>query len=170
MAARLTTRLSPLLRETARRTPSAAASLARPIPAAAAAARSFHVVPAQQDKPGSYSRTDKGIEVEYPEDQDLPTSEPVAGAGGQYVKPTLQSFTLNGNVGIVTGGARGLGLVIAQGMVFSGSDVALVDMNSTSSLQYSLIDDLSSFRSLQLLISWIRGRGRATDYSIGRSF
>ena len=51
---------------------------------------------------------------------------------GQYVKPTLASFSLDGNVGLVTGGARGLGLVIGQGMVYSGSDLALVDMNSES--------------------------------------
>lgn len=46
------------------------------------------------------------------------------------MKPTLPSFSLDGRVGVVTGGARGLGLVMAQGMVFSGADVALVDMNS----------------------------------------
>jgi NAD(P)-dependent dehydrogenase (short-subunit alcohol dehydrogenase family) len=45
------------------------------------------------------------------------------------VKPTLGTFTLAQRVGLVTGGARGLGLVIAQGMVYSGADVALVDMN-----------------------------------------
>jgi NAD(P)-dependent dehydrogenase (short-subunit alcohol dehydrogenase family) len=32
-------------------------------------------------------------------------------------------------VGIVTGGARGLGLVMGQGMVISGSDLAIVDLN-----------------------------------------
>jgi NAD(P)-dependent dehydrogenase (short-subunit alcohol dehydrogenase family) len=46
------------------------------------------------------------------------------------VKPTLPTFSLDGHVGIVTGGARGLGLVMGQGMVFSGSHLALVDMNS----------------------------------------
>jgi NAD(P)-dependent dehydrogenase (short-subunit alcohol dehydrogenase family) len=50
------------------------------------------------------------------------------------VKPTLPTFSLDGHVGIVTGGARGLGLVMGQGMVFSGSNLALVDMNSTFSV------------------------------------
>lgn len=97
-------------------------------PSFALAARNLHRMPPRQDKPGSYSRTDKDIEVEYPEDHELPSSKPVP-AGGQYVKPTLGTFTLDRRVGLVTGGARGLGLVIAQGMVYSGADVALVDMN-----------------------------------------
>jgi D-arabinitol 2-dehydrogenase len=96
------------------------------------AARKLHNVPPRQDKPGKYAQTDPQIEVEYPEDHELPSSEPVSGAGGQYVKPTLPTFTLDGHVGIVTGGARGLGLVMGQGMVFSGSNLALVDMNSKS--------------------------------------
>ncbi|KAL7946625.1 hypothetical protein V8C42DRAFT_321235 [Trichoderma barbatum] len=94
-----------------------------------AAARKLHVVLPRQDKPGSHSRTDSEVEFEYPAENELPSSKPVAGAGGQYVKPTLPSFTLDGKVGVVTGGARGLGLVIGQGMVYSGADLALVDMN-----------------------------------------
>lgn len=31
---------------------------------------------------------------------------------------------------MVTGGARGLGLVMGQGMVVSGADLAIVDLNS----------------------------------------
>ncbi|RDA89670.1 hypothetical protein CP533_2949 [Ophiocordyceps camponoti-saundersi (nom. inval.)] len=81
------------------------------------------------DKPGKYARTDAKVEVEYPREGDLPPSKPVRGLPGQYVKPTLASFSLDGNVGVVTGAARGLGLVIAQGMVYSGANVALVDMN-----------------------------------------
>lgn len=94
------------------------------------AAKNLHSVPPRQDKPGSHSRTDAEVEIEYPAEHELPSSKPVSGAGGQYVKPTLASFSLDGNVGVVTGGARGLGLVIGQGMVYSGSDLALVDMNS----------------------------------------
>ncbi|KAF4994357.1 hypothetical protein FGRMN_5865 [Fusarium graminum] len=94
-----------------------------------ASARRIHNFPPRQDKPGKYAQTDPQIEVEYPEDHELPSSEPVAGTGGQYVKPTLPTFSLDGHVGIVTGGARGLGLVMGQGMVFSGSNLALVDMN-----------------------------------------
>ena len=99
-------------------------------PPAVLAARHIHTAsPLGRDKSASHSQTDSDIEVKYPDEQDLPKSKPIAGAGGQYVKPTLTSFTLDGNVGIVTGGARGLGLVIGQGMVFSGSNLALVDMN-----------------------------------------
>ncbi|KAK1253129.1 uncharacterized protein TrAtP1_001137 [Trichoderma atroviride] len=94
-----------------------------------AAARKLHTVPPRQDKPGSHSRTDSDVEIEHPAEHELPSSKPVIGTGGQYVKPTLASFSLDGNVGVVTGGARGLGLVIGQGMVYSGSDLALVDMN-----------------------------------------
>lgn len=99
-------------------------------PFAFPAVRKIHNFPARQDKPGNYAQTDPQIEVEYPEDHELPSSEPVAGTGGQYVRPTLPTFSLDGHVGIVTGGARGLGLVMGQGMVFSGSNLALVDMNS----------------------------------------
>ena len=118
---------APALRLCARR--AAAPSVLRPtftLPAM----RKLHNFPPRQDKPGKYAQTDPQIEVEYPEDHELPSSEPVSGTGGQYVKPTLPTFTLDGHVGIVTGGARGLGLVMGQGMVFSGSNLALVDMNS----------------------------------------
>ena len=33
---------------------------------------------------------------------------------------------------MVTGGARGLGLVMSQALVISGADVAIVDLNSGS--------------------------------------
>ncbi|KAK9776302.1 hypothetical protein AB5N19_12921 [Seiridium cardinale] len=79
--------------------------------------------------PGSYARTDDSITVEYPEDHELPSSVPVQGRGGQHMKRTLASFSLEGKVGVVTGGARGLGLVMGQGMVISGANLAIVDMN-----------------------------------------
>lgn len=119
MAARQSTRLlAPLLRR-------------RPV-AVAAARKGLHNGPPRNEKPGHYARTDSDVEIEYPEEHELPPSKPVRGLPGQYVKPTLASFSLDGNVGLVTGGARGLGLVIAQGMVYSGADLALVDMNSAS--------------------------------------
>lgn len=120
---------TPMLRHAARRAVVSATPSTYARPAFAAAQRNLHRVPPRQDKPGTYSRTDSDIEIEHPEEHELPSSQPVRKVGGQYVKPTLSSFTLDGNVGLVTGGARGLGLVIAQGMVYSGSDVALVDMN-----------------------------------------
>lgn len=83
---------------------------------------------------GTFARTDDSITVEYPEDHELPSSGPIVGAGraGLQVYPTLATFSLQGNVGVVTGGARGLGLVMGQGMVVSGADLAIVDMNSKS--------------------------------------
>ena len=65
---------------------------------------------------GSYARTDDSITVEYPPDEQLPASKPVAGAGraGANVFPTLATFSLQGKVGVVTGGARGLGLVMGR--------------------------------------------------------
>lgn len=129
MAARQSSRLlAPLLG----RRP-VAASNSRPWMAVAAVARNrLHNGPPRNETPGHYARTDSHVEIEYPEEHDLPPSKPVGGIPGQYVKPTLASFSLDGNVGLVTGGARGLGLVIAQGMVYSGADLALVDMNSAS--------------------------------------
>ena len=81
---------------------------------------------------GSFARTDKDVRVEYPEEGELPRSKPVQGRGGMHFRRTLASFSLEGNVGVVTGGARGLGLVMSQALVVSGADVAIVDLNSTS--------------------------------------
>lgn len=81
---------------------------------------------------GSFSRTDNTVSIEYPGEDREPTSAPVQGRGGMHFKRTLASFSLEGRVGIVTGGARGLGLVMSQALVISGCDVAIVDLNSTS--------------------------------------
>ncbi|KAI9871824.1 MAG: hypothetical protein M1830_002407 [Pleopsidium flavum] len=78
---------------------------------------------------GSFARTDKDVRVDYPEEQDLPSSVPVQGRGGLHFKRTLASFSLEGRVGVVTGGARGLGLVMSEALVVSGADVAIVDLN-----------------------------------------
>lgn len=81
--------------------------------------------------PASNASTDDSITVKYPADHELPSSEPVRGAGraGVNVLPTLATFSLEGKVGVVTGGARGLGLVMGQGLVISGADLAIVDLN-----------------------------------------
>ncbi|TLD38968.1 gb [Venturia nashicola] len=78
---------------------------------------------------GQFSRTDNTVEVKYPEEKDLPRSTPVQGRGGPHFKRTLASFSLDGKTAVVTGGARGLGLVMAQALAESGADVALVDLN-----------------------------------------
>lgn len=79
---------------------------------------------------GSFSRTDNTVSIAYPEEHEMPRSAPVQGRGGLHFKRTLASFSLEGRVGVVTGGARGLGLVMSQALVISGADVAIVDLNS----------------------------------------
>ncbi|GIZ45216.1 hypothetical protein CKM354_000839500 [Cercospora kikuchii] len=78
---------------------------------------------------GEFSRTDNTIRVEYPEEDNLPSSQPVQGRGGFHFKRTLESFSLEGRTGVVTGGARGLGLVMSQALVISGANIAIVDLN-----------------------------------------
>jgi D-arabinitol 2-dehydrogenase len=77
---------------------------------------------------GRNARTDQSVKVEYPEN--IHPIEPVRGHGGPHFKPTLASFSLEGRVAVVTGGARGLGLVMAHALATSGANVALVDLNS----------------------------------------
>jgi len=101
---------------------------------------------------GAFARTDDSITVEYPPEHQLPASVPVEGTdrAGAHIFPTLATFSLQGKVGVVTGGARGLGLVMGrecsrpklfiawchanqfpEGLVISGADLAIVDLNST---------------------------------------
>ena len=82
------------------------------------------------DHEGQLARTDINVRVEYPEEKDMPRSSPLQGRGGVHAKRTLASFSLQGRVGVVTGGARGLGLVMTQALIISGADAAIVDMNS----------------------------------------
>ena len=78
---------------------------------------------------GSQSRTDNQIVVEYPEEKDFPREPAVQGRGGVHMKRTLPTFSLEGRTAVVTGGARGLGLVMGQALISSGADLAIVDMN-----------------------------------------
>lgn len=80
---------------------------------------------------GQFARTDESISVEYPEDN-LPRSRLVEGRGGPHFKKTLASFSMEGRTAVITGGARGLGLVMAQALAQSGADLALVDLNGES--------------------------------------
>lgn len=81
---------------------------------------------------GSASRTDREIVVEYPEDEKVfdEHERPLRGFGGVQNVRTLPTFSLEGRTAVVTGGARGLGLVMGQALVNSGSDLAIVDLNS----------------------------------------
>lgn len=128
---------SQLIRQAARTVgASQGAIVARAVPSIASQ-RQIHVnLPLQRDDKkeeeheGSFARTDSSVQVEYPEEGELPSSAPVQGRGGLHFKRTLASFSLEGKAGVVTGGARGLGLVMSQAMVISGADVAIVDLNS----------------------------------------
>ena len=80
---------------------------------------------------GRFARTDEDIVIPYPDDAHMPRQYTVQGRGGMHFKRTLAQFSLEDKVTVVTGGARGLGLVMAQALVASGSDIAIVDLNST---------------------------------------
>ena len=86
---------------------------------------------------GAFGRTDNSIIIEHPDEAEHPPSQPVQGRGGLHFKRTLASFTLEGRVAVVTGGARGLGLVMSQACVISGADVAIVDLSS----KFSFLED-----------------------------
>jgi hypothetical protein len=79
---------------------------------------------------GEFARTDESVQIEYPPDSEMPAQPVVQGRGGMHFKRTLAQFSLENKVSMVTGGARGLGLVMGQGLVASGSDLAIVDLNS----------------------------------------
>jgi D-arabinitol 2-dehydrogenase len=59
----------------------------------------------------------------------LPTDDADIGPQGVHMKRTLPTFSLEGRTAVVTGGARGLGLVMGQALINSGADLAIVDMN-----------------------------------------
>lgn len=104
---------------------------------------------------GAFGRTDNTIVIEHPDEAEHPPSKPVQGRGGLHFKRTLASFTLEGRSVIVTGGARGLGLVMSQACVISGADVAIVDLNSKQDMVY-----------LGILLIVCRGRGTTSSERI----
>ena len=69
---------------------------------------------------GQHSRTDNTIRIEHPDEEDLPRQGFAQGRGGYHFKRTLASFSLEDRVGVVTGGARGLGLTMSQALLLSG--------------------------------------------------
>jgi D-arabinitol 2-dehydrogenase len=91
-----------------------------------------HPPKASGQQEGETARIDERVHFKYPDPSKLPASEPVRGHGGRHFKPTLASFSLEGKVAVVTGGARGLGLVMAYGLMTSGAEIALVDLNGKS--------------------------------------
>jgi len=85
---------------------------------------------ASGDHEGEFARTDDSVQIQYPPDGQYPAQPVVQGRGGMHFKRTLAQFSLENKVSIVTGGARGLGLVMGQALIASGSDLAIVDLNS----------------------------------------
>ena len=79
---------------------------------------------------GAFSRTDNTVQIEHPEPEDYPQEKHFQGRGGMHFKRTLPSFSLDGKTVAITGGARGLGLVMSQACLLSGANVALVDLSS----------------------------------------
>lgn len=79
---------------------------------------------------GAFARTDDEVRIPHPDENQIPRSAPGVGRSGPHPKRTLASFSLNGRVAVITGGAQGLGLVMAQALIVSGADVAIVDLNS----------------------------------------
>lgn len=75
----------------------------------------------------SYSTTDESVQIRHPEESERPHSPTIR---GMRFKRTLKQFSLEGKITVVTGGARGLGLVMSQAIITSGSDLAIVDLNS----------------------------------------
>lgn len=86
------------------------------------------------EKDEGISYIDENISIEYPESDELPRTPIVQGRGERHFKRTLAQFSLEESVTVVTGGASGIGLAISQGIMASGSHVAIVDMNREDSM------------------------------------
>ena len=67
------------------------------------------------------------------------------------MKRTLPLFSLEGKVAVVTGGARGLGLVMGQALMQSGADLAIVDLNSQLAPSGSIGSSLTSAQKKKVI-------------------
>ncbi|KAF2673508.1 D-arabinitol 2-dehydrogenase [Microthyrium microscopicum] len=83
----------------------------------------------QTPNSGSHGQTDDSIKIKYPSSQ--PSSTPTSDTTQTHSKPTLPSFSMADKTAIITGGARGLGLVMAQALMTSGANIAIVDLNES---------------------------------------
>lgn len=118
---------------------------------------------ASGEKEGQFARTDESVHIEYPPDSEMPTQPVAQGRGGMHFKRTLAQFSLENKVSVVTGGARGLGLVMGQGLVASGSDLAIIDLNSML-LQSPLITETNNLFNI-----YPRGRSRVCGCFVDRA-
>ena len=80
---------------------------------------------------GEFAGTDDSIQIKYPGHGFLREDAPEGDTGSHYSR-TLSTFSLEGKVCVITGGARGLGYTMAQGFMESGAEVALVDLNGSA--------------------------------------
>jgi D-arabinitol 2-dehydrogenase len=92
----------------------------------------------KQAHEGSFSRTNREVSFEYPNEESFPRSRVMQGRGGPHYKRTLPTFSMEDKVVVITGGARGLGLVMGQALTASGADLAIVDLNRELSLWHEL--------------------------------
>lgn len=92
-------------------------------------------------KPGEHARVDSSMHVSQPPDEEIPSTRLV-----QRQKRTLSSFSLEGKTAVVTGGARGLGYVMAQALVESGANVAIVDLNGKLCNTYMIYTSIIPYR------------------------
>lgn len=108
----------------------------------------------------SYARTDESVTFEYPDESQMPHSPTIE---GMRYKRTLTEFSLEKKVTIVTGGARGLGLVMSQAILTSGADLAIVDLNS-------MFLGLPGIPVVQMLTQYSnRGRSRIPGQQLGQT-
>lgn len=108
----------------------------------------------------SYARTDESVTFEYPDESQMPHSPTIK---GMRYKRTLTEFSLEKKVTIVTGGARGLGLVMSQAILTSGADLAIVDLNS-------MFLGTPSIPIVQMLTQYSnRGRSRIPGQQLGQT-
>lgn len=124
-----------VFRQVARAARPAQLQAVRPV-VASVGARTFASTSKKMDKieddehDGKFARTDDSVQIKHPEEHEMPKSAIVQGRGGMHFKRTLATFSLDGKTAVVTGGARGLGLVMGQAIVESGGSLAIVDLNS----------------------------------------
>lgn len=108
----------------------------------------------------SYARTDESVTFEYPDESQMPHSPTIE---GMRYKRTLTQFSLEKKVTVVTGGARGLGLVMSQAIITSGADLAIVDLNS-------MFLGLLVIPAVQMLTQFSnRGRSRIPGQQLGQT-
>jgi D-arabinitol 2-dehydrogenase len=75
-----------------------------------------------------FAHTDSLVPVGRPGERHIPQSKQNYGQTTRSSR-IMSLFSMKGKVCVVTGGVRGLGLVMSQALIISGADVAIVDLN-----------------------------------------